>query len=450
MSDDRRYTAFFPFCGSGLGALGFARASARVLGRALSFRVLGGLDFDAMACADFELLTGAPALRVDVRDLSPERLRAVAGADAPDVVFLSPPCKGASTNVSDALAATERYAEMNQLALVWTRLMLATWRTPPRLVLLENVPGIERRARRMLTELVGVLRARGYAVHTGTHCCGELGGLAQRRRRFLLVARHTPRVPALLMKPPARRVRAVGEVLVELPMPDAPSAGPMHRLPRIQWMNWLRLALITAGRDWKTLPAGPFALRRAPHDRCYGVLRWDEPAGTVTGTPYVGTGPFSVADPRLTCAPRNGAYGVLSWHDAARTITGALQIDNGFAAVSDPRVERALRECPDPVPVIRADDGTWHRPLTTLELAVLQGLPATLRGKPLVLSGTSDAVWREHIGNGTPVATFEAVARSMLLTLAHAESAGFSLAADGAVWVRGRRAIEAPAAHPLH
>lgn len=434
------YAALFPFCGSGLGALGFKRASARVLGRDLSFRIVGGIDSDATACADFEKLTGAPALCTDVRDLSPERLRAFAGDEAPDISFKSPPCKGASPNVSDALAATERYVEMNELALVWTRLMLATWARPPKLILLENVPGIVRRAGKMLRELVRLLRAHGYAVHTGSHCCGEIGGLAQRRTRFLLVARHTPQVPALLMKPPVRRVRGVGEVLGPLPMPDAPSAGPMHRLPRIQWMNWLRLALIPAGKDWKALPAGLFSLRKEPHDRCYGVLDWSEPAGTVTGTPYVGTGPFSVADPRLGCAPRNGAYGVLSFDEAAKTITGSLQIDNGFGAVADPRVERALRECPDPVPVIRAADGTWHRPMTTLELAVLQGLPPTIDGAPLVLSGSNDAVWREHIGNGTPVDTFEAVARSQLLTLANAETTGFSLSSEGSVWVRERDA----------
>jgi len=432
------HTAFFPFCGSGLGALGFKRASAEVLGRGLAFRIVGGLDFDATACADFEKITGAPALCVDVRELSPERLRAFAGETAPDVVFLSPPCKGASPNVSDTLAATERYAAMNELALVWTRLMLATWATPPKLVLLENVPGVERRAPKMLAAMERLLHASAYATHRSAHECGALGGLAQLRRRFLLAARHTPQVPALLFKPPTKRVRAVGEVLGPLPMPDDPAAGPMHRLPRIQWMNWLRLALIPAGKDWKALPPGPFALRKKPHDRCYGVLRWDEPAGTVTGTPYVGTGPFSVADPRLTCAPRNGAYGVLSWDEAARTITGSMQVDNGFAAVADPRIERALRECPDPVPVVLAADGTWHRPLTTLELAVLQGLPPVLDGKPLVLSGTNDAVWREHIGNGTPVQTFEAVARSMLLTLANAEATGFSLAGSGSVWVRER------------
>ena len=68
----------------------------------------------------------------------------------------------------------------------------------------------------------------------------------------------------------------------------------------------------------------------------------------------------------------------------------------------------------------------WHRPLTTLELAVLQGLPAALEEEtpaglvstPLVLAGSSDKRWRERIGNGIPVAGAEAWGRSILKALA--------------------------------
>jgi hypothetical protein len=40
----REYTALFPFCGLGAGALGFLRAQARILGVDASFRSLGGND----------------------------------------------------------------------------------------------------------------------------------------------------------------------------------------------------------------------------------------------------------------------------------------------------------------------------------------------------------------------------------------------------------------------
>jgi len=65
-------------------------------------------------------------------------------------------------------------------------------------------------------------------------------------------------------------------------------------------------------------------------------------------------------------------------------------------------------------PAILAPGGTWHRPLTTLELAVLQSLAPTLHGEPLVLAGKSDRRWREHIGNGIPRDAAEAWGRQLL------------------------------------
>src|SRR5690606_31645298 len=134
-------------------------------------------------------------------------------------VFMSPPCKGSSRLLSSAKAATEKYTRMNGLAVAWTRVMLDAWGDdPPALVLLENVPGLPTRAKAMLRELRAMLRRAGYVFHASTHDCGELGGLAQHRQRYLLVARHPKKCPSLLYQPPKKRVRAVGEVLAELPM----------------------------------------------------------------------------------------------------------------------------------------------------------------------------------------------------------------------------------------
>jgi hypothetical protein len=59
----------------------------------------------------------------------------------------------------------------------------------------------------------------------------------------------------------------------------------------------------------------------------------------------------------------------------------------GAAVVADPRLPAATDQG---VWLIVAEDGTWHRPLTTLELAALQGFPTTLPdGAPLVLAGRS-------------------------------------------------------------
>lgn len=46
--------------------------------------------------------------------------------------------------------------------------------------------------------------------------------------------------------------------------------------------------------------------------------------------------------------------------------------------------------------VILAEDGTWHRPMTTYELGAFQGFPShLLDGRPFQIEGCSDAKARE-------------------------------------------------------
>jgi site-specific DNA-cytosine methylase len=514
----RTYRALFPFGGSAGGALGFQQAEVRLLGAGASFEVIGSVDLDPMACMDFETLTGAPALCRNIASMTAPELRAFAGPRAPDCVFMSPPCKGASGLLSAQKANTRKYREMNRLALVCVKLLLAAWPDePPRLILLENVPRLKQRAGRMLRAVRSLLHRAGYVFNDGFHDCGELGGLAQHRRRYLLVARHARRVPPLLYKPPPKRVRACGEVLSELPVPGTPEAelaGPMHVMPRISWLNWVRLALIPAGGDWRDLegvlangqarrevfrrhkverwdaPAdtvagsgsnGPSAVAdprltlpscqpdrhhnkyrvypwsepagtvigatrpgsgapsvadprvRVAYDHGYGVLRWDESSSTVAGGSDVGQGAYSVADVRARGNYYRGTYGVMGWQEACGTITGNARIDAGRFAVADPR-----RPPPSPV-VIVAADGTWHRPLTTLELAALQGFPSVVDGAPLVLAGTSTGAWRERIGNAVPPPTARAIAERMLVTLVQADAEAFTLSGGLEVWVEDER-----------
>lgn len=530
------FTALFPFSGLGAGALGFLDAAVTLFGREVRFRSLGGIDFDEVACADFERLTGSPAWCTGVETITPDELRARYGDRAPDVVFMSPPCKGSSRLLSAAKAKSAKYEAMNRLALVWTEKMLAAWSdAPPPLVLLENVPGLPQRAGKMLRELRKLLRAAGYVFHASTHDCGEIGGLAQHRKRYLLVARRPGALPSLLYQPPHRRVRGVGEVLGALPMPATEAArawGDLHTMPRLSWRNWLRLALIPAGGDWRDLegvlegrarrevfrrhavqPWGaPIPAVTGPgghsveavadprvegtyHAGVYGVTPWDGTSPTVTGGANPSKGRFAVADPRVAMppsearhtsklhvlgwdaaartvigkeGPANGGtsvadirvaraydagYGVLRWDGPARTIAGTAAAGTGAYAVADGRDRAALDEVvvltldeamaldldpkkPPPfTPVIVAEDGTWHRPLTLLELAVLQGLPAVVEGVPLQLHGTRTQR-AEHVGNAVPVGAARAIAERMLVTLAEGALGEFALASSATpVWV---------------
>lgn len=174
------------------------------------------------------------------------------------------------------------------------------------------------------------------------------------------------------------------------------------------------------------------------HPCTYGVIPWDGSAHTITGNTIPGGGPFSVADPRITCMPRetSGAYGVIPRSEASGTVTGHACHDNGRFSVAAHAWAAAV-----PFPVIISEDGTWHRPLTTLECAVLQGFdPFDVDGRPFDLEGSRDAC-RVKIGDAMPVSATEAIARQMLFTLVDALTGSFSLSGGGAVWVREREAV---------
>lgn len=517
----KEFTALHLFAGLGGGALGFQRARGLYHGLEGTFRTLAGIDIDPGACADFEALTGAPCLQADVSTLTPDQLIDATGGVAPDVVFTSPPCKGFSGLLNSARLKEAKYQDLNRLVFQGLWLVLETWPTkPPKLIVLENVPRIATRGAELLRQLRQLLAQYGYRTHEGFHDCGELGGLAQRRRRFLMVARHEAQVPTFVYQPPKRMVRSIGEVLGGLPLPDAPRGGPMHRLPRLQWMTWVRLALIPAGGDWRALG------RRddGPYNGAFGVVPWGVSSGTVTGNGRPGAGAFTVADPRLppgrynnlfrvvrwwdpsiavtgggtptsggvcvadprpavgseargnlwkvaewtepaSCItgaarvssgalsigdPRIGGQGsrpdllgVLSWDGPAKTISGHASVSgsNCPAAVADPRIP-ANDDRPDPPPVIVSLDGTWHRPLTTLELAALQGLPViSADGTPLVLAGKSHSAWRERIGNAVPPPAAQAIAEALLQSLLATEAGATFTLGGTEVWVQNEVAL---------
>lgn len=514
------YTALHLFCGLGGCALGFQNAG---------FETLLGVDNDAAAVADFKMITGAPALCADLSTMSPDELRDACGGRRPDMVFSSSPCKSFSPCLPKVMSVNEKYTDMSSLAIRGIWLALEAWSTlPPPMFILENVPRIQSRGGNWLAQIEGLLRGYGYAVRGSTHDCGEVGGLAQHRRRYLMVARHTQQVPEVLYEPTKKRVRGCGEVLETLPVPvpGSKAGGPMHRLKKMSDLNWLRIAVIPKGKDWRALPACvAIAHRDARLNGGFGVLDFDAPAHTVVGaaSPHVtwasvadprldseprrgmlgvigaeqpswtvlghaspDNGPFSFADPRLD-RPRRYSLGVRGWDQASITVIGHGIPQNGAWQIADPRLDHEPRSVSwgvlgwaQPTHTIRArevsgntastvadprlleviahgdqtpldlskdskrsgyrvfesPDGTWHRPMTTLELLALQGFPTrNAQGEWMVLTGKNDARWRERIGNAVPPPAAEAIGRQMIRTLDAARSGGL-LMGSTPIWVQ--------------
>lgn len=361
---------FHLFAGLGGGARGFNRGEARVGQLQARFRCIGGIDVDPAAMRDFQRLAGVPGTVLDMfdreqftafhgheppaawREATPQDIQRAAGGERPHIVFLSAPCKGFSGLLSETKSKTAKYQALNRLTLRGVWLMLEAWADdPPELVLFENVPRLATRGRVLLDRITAMLRAYGYATAETTHDCGELGGLAQSRKRFLLVARHMAKVPPLLYEPERRPLRAVGDVLGRMLLPGDLRAGPMHRVPSLQWKTWIRLAFVEAGSDWRSLN------RLAVADgvlRDYlvvptmfrgglGVRAWDETAGAVAGESLPLNGAFSVADPRAAdAAAQYQQYGVRRWADTSGAVTGQSAAGGGAHSVADPRCPGVL------------------------------------------------------------------------------------------------------------
>jgi site-specific DNA-cytosine methylase len=570
----------FHMCGAiGGGAKGFNAGKARVGNLVAKFRCLGSVDVDAAANRDFQRLVGVPATTLDLfdrdqyiafhgkeppagwREATPDDIRAAAGYEYPHIVFTSMPCKGFSGLLNETKSKTAKYQALNRLTLRGVWLALEAFKDDPtELFIFENVPRIATRGRHLLDQIVGLLQAYGYAVAETTHDCGELGGLAESRKRFLLVARHIAKVPPFLYEPEKKRLQGVGTVLGRMPLPGDPAAGPMHRVPNLQWKTWVRLAFVEAGSDWRSLNKlaienghlrdfllvpefhhgylgvnrwdehmGTIAGRTGPSNGNFsiadprypaggeygqlGVRAWDEPTGAITGQRSPIQGGFSVADPRhfgtakhsnefrivpwdqhaqtITSAhgtgqcvadprregegfgkylvtpwdshagavisgsttgqgayavadPRTGLdrakgdhyltaghYGVTPWDSPSGAVSAAAGHDNGRWSVADPRMPEQTDKL---VARIRALDGTWHRPFTTLELAALQSLVDP--EEHLELDGLSDSDWRERIGNAVPPAAAEAIAGVMGITLLLAWSGETFLLSSMPIWVR--------------
>lgn len=555
--DVREIRHFHLFCGLGGGAKGFNKASPRVGNMVGKFRCIGGIDVDAPAIRDFERLTGARGTVLDLfdrsqfmdfhgveppagwREAGPAHIRAAAGGEYPHIVFLSAPCKGFSGLLAEGKSKTAKYQALNRLTVRGVWLMLEAFADePPELIVFENVPRIANRGRHLLDQIGDLLRSYGYAVAETTHDCGEIGALAQSRKRFLLVARHVEKVPPFLYEPPMKRLQAVGTVLGRMPLPGDPAGGPMHRVPRLQWKTWVRLAFVEAGSDWRSLNRlavenghlRDYLIVPEYHTGYLGVGRWDDRAGTVQGHSGPTNGAFSIADPRFdqstkwkdgqalgvrqwsentgaiagqqgplqgaysvadprvdgvrhnnvfriigfgdhaqavtagghptaggqaVADPRpngipqsgdhyltGGHYGVARWDEPSGAVSAAACHDNGRWSVADPRVCDSVQVgkfcMPAPadklVAVIRALDGTWHRPFTTLELAALQSLVEP--EEQLELDGLSDSAWRERIGNAVPPAAAEAIAGVMGTTLLLAWSGETFVLSAAPIWVR--------------
>jgi site-specific DNA-cytosine methylase len=601
MVERHEYTHFHMCCGMGGSAEGVNEAVTQMGLLEAVWRCVGGMDVSPSAIQNFTHRAGVQGTLADLftrlqyikfhgreppagwREVTPDDVRRAAHGEWPDFGFISAPCKGFSGLLSQAMSLTPKYQALNELTLRCVWLLLEAFKDRPiKIIAFENVPRIETRGAWLVDQIVALFRSYGYAVNPSKYDCGKLGGLAQSRPRFLLMARHMELVPPFLYEPPMQRLLGIGEILDRMPLPGDPIGGAMHRVPQLSWKTWVRLAFVEAGKDWRSLNHlnvedgyltdylimperqngflgvnrwedtagtvrgrslpnnGPFSVAdmRPPHGadqyQQYGVMSMNDTPGVVTGHRSPGQGTFSVADPRPThgvgahtnkfrIIPYDGVPGVVTgtdrvgsgaacvadplprwqnrynnmavgkWEDATGVVTGGGKgVQGGWISVADPRPEGMRGErshyntqghygvmsgdqpsgavpafgkldngswsvadrregaeafFTGPAPelpaadqrlscIIRALDGTWHRPVTTLEMGALQSLVEPEDPDTWIIYGSSDGEIREHIGNAVPKKAATAMGQVVGQTLLLAEKGETFFLSSTNIWVR--------------
>lgn len=250
-----------------------------------------------------------------------------------DLALGGPPCQGNS----DLNNHTRRADPRNALYLRMARFAEVV---RPRLLVVENVPGVAHdrsgvvpRTRRTLEEL-------GYSVDTGLLAAASVGCAQQRRRHVLLASRDSDVQPdvAAVTELFGRPARAVWEVIGDL---GVTGDGAFDTAASHRPVNVARIAYLFA-HDLYELPdhQRPDCHRLKPHSygSVYGRMRPDRPAPTITsGFGSTGQGRFVHPYQQRTLTPHEAArvQGFPDWFSfAAAPGRRALQAMIGNAVPS--------------------------------------------------------------------------------------------------------------------
>jgi len=243
------------------------------------FRVLGAVENDSRAVEAYRL--NHPEVHVwstDIRVLSAQSVLDTFGLRRGELDLLGgcPPCQGFSTLRTKNGSRRVRDSQ-NDLIFEFQRLVLELL---PRLVMLENVPGLLKDRR--LREFVAALEDAGYSIVKAVLNVADYG-VPQRRKRTVLIAWQDG-VPTLAGK--VSQVVTVRGAIGDLP-PAGSSGDSLHDIPerRSPTVQQRIKGVPTNGGSRAALPK---RLALKCHTRSdgfkdvYGRMAWDQVAPTIT------------------------------------------------------------------------------------------------------------------------------------------------------------------------
>lgn len=260
------------FCGAGGLSYGLQKAG---------ISVVAGIDVDPACEYPFEANVDGTFVRKDVYDVTADDLRAMWEVDSVRLLAGCAPCqpfspyrRGADTSNEEQWPLLEEFGRLVE-------------ETMPDLVTMENVPRIG--SSTVYNEFVELLEALGYQLDARS-CYGPRYGLAQHRRRLVLVAslRGPIAVPAGHVA--EGKYRTVEDEIGRLPPVGAGAVHPDDRLHKSRALSKINLDRVRASRPGGTWEDWPQHLRAPCHKKksgstfrnVYARMEWDQPAPTIT------------------------------------------------------------------------------------------------------------------------------------------------------------------------
>ncbi|MBD2459461.1 DNA cytosine methyltransferase [Oscillatoria sp. FACHB-1407] len=279
-------TAIDIFSGSGGLTVGLKKAG---------FRVVAAVEIEPHAFATYKANhPEVQAYKQDVRTVRGKSLIACSPSGEIDLLSGCPPCQG----FSSLTARHKRPDPRNELVLEMSRLVEEI---QPRIVMMENVPGLPKKGTKLFEQLLQKLESLGYISAWDILQVADYG-VPQSRQRLVLLAGKG--FPVHLPKPthsktgkdglkPWRTLRdAIGTMPEPIVLADTHTSGGPQRY------NWHvvrslapdTLKILKAARPGESRLKLPEELRPPCHqnrsdgfNNVYGRLSWDQISSTITG-----------------------------------------------------------------------------------------------------------------------------------------------------------------------
>lgn len=288
--------------------------------KAAGFQVVAGVEIEQHAISTFKV--NHPETRVfkqDVTTITGVDLVAETGGQGIDLLAGCPPCQGFTSLTSKYKRTDPRNRLISELA----RLVEEA---RPLTLMMENVPGLEQKGKRLFNDFVRRIRAAGYIPEWDVLQVADFGVPQSRRRLVLLAGRgfSVPLPKATHSKsgegglPKWRTVQsAIGDMPPPISMSDlkgdaAAQDHGWHVVRQLSPQNQRRLRHAAPGRSWMKIPKRfrpeCHQDKEAGFSNVYGRMQWNDVSPTITaGCTTLSKGRFGHPEADRTLSAREAA-----------------------------------------------------------------------------------------------------------------------------------------------